>query len=380
MGQDVTCQVLKSHQQCLCCGVKGDSHDFRLCTSCHKALYCSKLCQAHHWSEHKKDCKQNGHKDVKELRQCLIDCNIHGVKTTALWDTGSQVCIIDEWWKNNVLPDVKLRLVSEIIDASDTLQIVAANGQDIPYVGWIEVTFRLPGENSDSRDPIIPILVTKGKHLSYPIIGYNAIELIVTNSTGENADPTCEEQLKRIVKMTFPRLETNHIQAFIELVKAEKSNEYVVRTPREKVLIPKRTSLQVECRIKMNPLKEDITLMFEPDVDPKWAEGLEFQETLVQVKKGAPPYIVLDARNPTDHDIVLCGKTAIGTAHGVQAVYPSMSFDQSSQSIPASVTSIQTSSVESTSDAWDPPVDLSHLSQPEKEIVRKMSNVILQIR
>lgn len=105
----------------------------------------------------------------------------------------------------------------------------------------------MPGENSDSRDPVIPILVTKGKHLSHPIIGYNAIELIVTNSTGESADPTCGEQLKRIVKMTFPRLETNHIQAFIELVKAKKSNEYVVRTSREKVLIPKRTSLQVEC-------------------------------------------------------------------------------------------------------------------------------------
>lgn len=92
----------------------------------------------------------------------------------------------------------------------------------------------------------------------------------------------------------------------------------------------------------------------------------------MQVKRGAPPYIVLDAQNSTDHDIVLCGKTVIGIAHGVQAVYPSMSFAQSSQFIPASVTSIQTSSVEFTSDAWDPPVDLSHLSQHEKEIVRKM--------
>lgn len=164
---------------------------------------------------------------------------------------------------------MKLRLVSEIIDASDTLQIVAANGQGIPYVGWIEVTFRLPGENSDSSDSIIPILVTKGKHLSHPIIGYNAIELIVTNHSGESTDPKCGEQLKRIVKMTFPRLETSHIKAFIESVRAEKSYEYVVRTPREKVLIPKRTSLQVECRIKMSSLKEDTTLMFKPDVDPK---------------------------------------------------------------------------------------------------------------
>ncbi len=172
--------------------------------------------------------------------------------------------------------------------------------------------------------------------------------------------------------ITFPLHTINHIQAFIELLKAEKSHEYVVRTPRENILIPKRTSLQVECRIKMSPLKEDTTLMFEPELDPKWAEGLEFQETLLKVKKGTPPYIVLDARNPTDHDIVLCGKTVIGTAHMVQAVYPSMSLDQSIQSIPASVNPIQTSRAEFDSDTWDPPVDLGHLNQPEKEIVRKM--------
>lgn len=371
--------------------MKGGDHNLRVCTSCRKAFYCSKLCQTHHWSRHKKDCQQKGHKDVKELsatmrknsnkslsmpalvgKQCLIDCFIQGVKTTALWDTGSQVCIIDEWWKNEILPDVRLRLLSEIIDAPDTLQIVAANGQGIPYVGWIEVTFQLQRGNNDRVDPVIPMLVTKGKHLSHPIIGYNAIEFIVTDNKGESADSACDEQLKRLVNVALPRLEINHIQAFIALLKAEKSHEYVVRTPREKILVPKRTSLQVECRIKMNPLKEDTTLMFEPDLDPKWAEGLEFQETLLKVKKGVPPYIVLDARNPTDHDIVLYGKTFIGTAHRVQAVYPSVSLDQSIQSIPASVNHIQTSSAELASDTWDPPVDLGHLSQPEKEIVRKM--------
>ncbi len=33
---------------------------------------------------------------------------------------------------------------------------------------------------------------------------------------------------------------------------------------------------------------------------------------------------------------------------------------------------IQTSSAKFDSDTWDPPVDLGHLNQPEKEIVRKM--------
>lgn len=99
----------------------------------------------------------------------------------------------------------------------------------------------------------------------------------------------------------------------------------------------------------MSPLKEDTTLMFKPDLDPKRTEGLKFQETLVRVKKGTPPFVILDARNPTNHNIVLRGRTVIETAYGVQyGVYPSMLFGQSNQSIPESVNPIQTCSVDVT--------------------------------
>jgi hypothetical protein len=41
------------------------------------------------------------------------------------------------------LPGVRLRNVSDIIDSPDSLKIVSANGMNMPYVGWIEVTFKL---------------------------------------------------------------------------------------------------------------------------------------------------------------------------------------------------------------------------------------------
>ncbi len=77
--------------------------------------------------------------------------------------------------------------------------------------------------------------------------------------------------------------------------------------------------------------------------------------------KDAPLYIVFDAQNLMGNAIVLCGKTVIGTAHGVQAVYPSISSDQPIQSIPPSVNPIQTSSAEFARDAWAPPVNLGRL-------------------
>ncbi len=100
---------------------------------------------------------------------------------------------------------MRLRLLSEIIDAPDTLQIVAAITQGIPYVGWIDVTFELTGGNSDRIDPVIPMLVTKGKHLPHPIIGYNAIVFIVTDNTGNSADPAFERQIKSVQDVTRVR-------------------------------------------------------------------------------------------------------------------------------------------------------------------------------
>lgn len=63
-------------------------------------------------------------------------------------------------------------------------------------------------------------------------------------------------------------------------------------------------------------------LLFEPDINPQWPEGLEFCEMLVKLRCGVSPYIVLDVQNPTDHDIGLSGRTVVGTVQQVQAVYP----------------------------------------------------------
>ena len=42
--------------------------------------------------------------------------------------------------------------------------------------------------------------------------------------------------------------------------------------------------------------KEDTTLIFEPDVNPRWTERLELSDTLVKVTKGAKPSITLRGR------------------------------------------------------------------------------------
>lgn len=102
----------------------------------------------------------------------------------------------------------------------------------------------------------------------------------------------------------------------------ERTSEYLVRTACERMNILSHSAVQVKCKIHTKPFKEDTTLVFEPDDNPQWPEGLEVCDTLVQMRKGAQPNITLSVQNPTDHNIMLTGRVTIGTAQSVTSVYP----------------------------------------------------------
>lgn len=175
-------------QHCTYCCRNGDKTKLRQCASCKRVLYCSKSCQVEHWTVHKNYCAQpscetvraKAHKQKTLLKvalligkKYLIDCYIHDQMTRALWDSGAQVTIIDEKWSRENLPDAKLRDICAILDADKTLDITAANGDSIPYVGWVEAPFKLASNGVSATEVIVPILVTKGKTgvLPNPLLG-----------------------------------------------------------------------------------------------------------------------------------------------------------------------------------------------------------------
>lgn len=62
-----------------------------------------------------------------------------------LWDTGAQSCIVNEPWCQQHLPHTVVRPIAELLE-EDT--VLAANDTPIPYVGWIEVSFRLDDDRN----------------------------------------------------------------------------------------------------------------------------------------------------------------------------------------------------------------------------------------
>lgn len=359
----------------------------RQCAVCKSVLYCSKACQYEHRVVHRSQCPKPSCYTVQAKAQkksqakfaplvgqkYLIDCQIQGQQVRALWDSGSQVTVVSEQWKADHLPHVALRHISEIIETNDTLNLTAANGEGMPYSGWIEVAFKLTsGAEVPTTEVVVPTLVIKGNTLARPIIGSNVIGLIVDTELQQH-EATGNQQLIRTVKAAFSGFEMEDAKVFIERVAAEqRSLEYAVRMTREHVNVPKHTSVKVECRVLTPPLQSETTLIFEPSVNPQWSEGLEFTDTLVKLSKGAKPFIVVDVQNPTDHDIVLTGRTVIGTAQPIQAVYPATVLEHPCSAHPVTVNNMEVSKKQTSATDWDPPVDLNHLSPTEKEIVKEM--------
>ena len=169
--------------------------------------YCSKRCQKEQWSAHKTICQAikelsqrenqviletafishltpTQHAKVVNLvgRKCTVKCLLDDNEVTALWDTGAQVSIMTRGMLEEKLPGTVVRDISELISVG--LDLTAANGTKIPFIGWADVRVRLPSSAEEVRDVHVPFLITVDR-LEMPILGYNVIEELVKTSTQE---------------------------------------------------------------------------------------------------------------------------------------------------------------------------------------------------
>ena len=63
----------------------------------------------------------------------MLKCFINGYAVTVLFDSGSQVSMIDRPWRETFIPNHPVRPLHELLDTEESLTLYAANGQPIPY-------------------------------------------------------------------------------------------------------------------------------------------------------------------------------------------------------------------------------------------------------
>ena len=75
-------------------------------------------------------------------RKCIVKYLLSGLETDALWDTGAKVSISSHSWLKQCIPGCEIRDIAELL-GMDGLELKGANGTDLPFEDWVEMTFHL---------------------------------------------------------------------------------------------------------------------------------------------------------------------------------------------------------------------------------------------
>ncbi|PIK48803.1 hypothetical protein BSL78_14341 [Apostichopus japonicus] len=252
------------------------------------------------------------------------------------------------------------------------LDLQMANGNPLPYLGWIEITVTLaPGQ-----DFLVPFLVTPD-NLSEPILGFNVIEEII-NSTATNTQDAMET--------IFSQLKSNQVTKLIALIR-NNDPEYVcpIKVGKQNVVVPKGQSINVRCQVHAGPIQKQMVTVFDPEPEGHWPQGLSVPEAVVRVSRGSSCKVSIPVTNSTDKDLVLPRRTSLGHLQLVRCVfgvekpkaerYDGNTPASSNRHSPVNVSEVCVTSKDigdSNDSVWDPPVDLSMLSVPQQQKAKVM--------
>ena len=196
------------------------------------------------------------------------------------------------------------------------LDLKAANGTEIKYIGWTPIEFRL--SNSCEENKItVPFLVTE-TDIDPPIVGFNVIELLIRG--GLNQQSGIETLLNEMIA-TFTDSSPDNVKAFVDFISVSTPTELcILKTEKKMVVIPKEAVIEVTCHANTGPLERKTPVLFEPLSEFELPYGLALSETLLCADKGSSSRLNVKVCNTTNHDIHLKGRTVLGHLQLVKSV------------------------------------------------------------
>lgn len=308
--------------------------------------------------------------------KCMVNCYLDGVRTQALWDTGSQVCLISEDWRRKYLPHTKVRSVEEIIGPG-TLVGKAVNKTEIPFRGWVEVKFQLDPTNASALELQVPILVTDGPGFGEePIIGYNVIDQLLKSGVEQPPEVTT-----KAVSTAFS-FDCKKTEVLVRLIKTSdmECSDGEVRMGRQKEVIPAGQSKAVKCFVRTGPLQSTQEVIFTPSENSPWPDGTTIAENIVTLNKGTGSRITVPVTNNTRHDVILSPRTVLGQVQTVKAIYPVEARPVKKENLCHPESAAGSPEVSSdplcfngeNEEHWDPPVPLNHLPPAQRLKAKEM--------
>uniref|UniRef100_A0A3B5Q730 Gypsy retrotransposon integrase-like protein 1 n=1 Tax=Xiphophorus maculatus TaxID=8083 RepID=A0A3B5Q730_XIPMA len=315
-------------------------------------------------------------------KRCIVHCWMDATPVEALWDTGAQACLINEEWRQLHLPHQRVRPLNELLEV-DTLIGLAANQTQIPFLGWVEVEFRL-GKDSLSAEPLlVPVLVSSDSSVAQqPIIGYNVIEEVLGDNTLKHRKPEVIQNVCGAFAVTVQTAQT-----IVKLIQTSDSQVDVglVHTGRSRIKLAAEQITIIHVKVNTGTQFRGEDLLFVPSEDSVLPEGVSVQEGLMTVPTENPGFVSIPNSNTNKYNVTLHQRAVLGHLEAVKTAYTvnaqqlnitvgEQQDDPSHRTKPAAAQSliINSKAEKQKPTQWDPPVDLSHLTESQRQTVRQI--------
>lgn len=241
--------------------------------------------------------------------KCTAQVTIEDKECSCLLDTGSQVTTVpNSFYQQNMshLP---------IHSLYDLLEVEGANGQEIPYLGYVKTTIKFPKSmfGVDIEVPTLALIVPDMRSpLSSALIGTNALDVLYeqyANATSQNY-----QALPYGYKVVLKTLGARHKQSAdssMGEVRLRSTDPETIAAGQIKVL-----EGSVSCRAT-NAGK---WVMIESPRSTALPGGILVSDGLTSLPQKWPRCIPVILKNESNHDITLSPKAVIAEIHAIKSV------------------------------------------------------------
>ena len=152
--------------------------------------------------------------------------------------------------------------------AREELKLEATNRTDIPFDGWIEVRFKLAGDDTTADELTVPVLVGR-KEQESAIVGFNLVDEILSQ---QKENP---QAASSIIHQSFPSVHHTQVGALVNLIqsRSQDTGTSAVKVGKRDVMLPKGEATKVKCQVRIGSVPEGMPMIFEPSGNSELPEN-----------------------------------------------------------------------------------------------------------
>ena len=377
--------MLKPQKMCLGCG--SVVSEVVCCKKCSSGCYCSEECVEKHRREHEVLCgairsleEIEVGKLYRELKRMettgsptkdkkiidligdkpVVDVGLQGIPSKCLWDTGSQVSIINNKLVEKNWPGRRLHSVQEFL-GNKKLGVSTANNTEMPIEGVVLLEVEVEGSASFT----VPFLVTK-ENLTQTIIGSNIMKHLILNN---------KNSLPSLMKL-LPSLPLEHTNLLISAVETELQQSDMIGEVKlsENLVIPANHMVRARGKTRVELGAEERDVLFAPAAQFLGEHELVIYEATERLKGGKSQFISVVVCNPTSQELYLKKGTILGNVSDINTVIQFPARDHSRREVLSNSVGVDYASdeEEEAEKLWEEQLDLSGLSEDEFREAKEM--------